>query len=232
MPGTGAKASNIGDDIDRADRMFNRARLSGAQDPAVITWVGYDTPPTPVDIGGHLDPTNWDVADASNQKYADAGADALDKFQAGLRATHDGGPSYNTVVAHSYGTTLVGDAAAHGRTLDANAVALVASPGTTVDYASDLHLTGIPEDQTPKHVYVTTADHDPIQVAQALQPFGMDPQDNRFGATKFSSDPGQTDWTYLTKPAHSEYWDIVNGKPNKALVNLGDIIAGREPTAK
>jgi hypothetical protein len=96
--------------------------------------------------------------------YADAGVPALDNFQSGLRASHDGAPSFNTVVGHSYGTTLIGDAASHGRTLDADQVVLIASPGATVDHASDLHLTGVPQDQVSQHVWATRAANDEIPV--------------------------------------------------------------------
>ncbi|MRH93341.1 hypothetical protein GFY24_39010 [Nocardia sp. SYP-A9097] len=232
VPGTAVTPEKIGGYMDRADLMRESAKAAGARDPAVITWIGYDTPPTAVDLGAHLDPTNWNIDDASNRKYADAGAPALNKFQEGLRASHDGNPSYNTVVGHSYGTAVVGDAAAHGNTLNADAVALVASPGTTVDHASDLHLTGVPQDQVPNKVYVSTAAHDVIYEAQLAEPFGTDPQDSSFGATHFASDPGKDGPFGISTEAHGQYWDIVDGKPCKSLVNLGDIIAGVEPTAK
>ncbi|MBF6065173.1 hypothetical protein IU500_28220 [Nocardia terpenica] len=232
VPGTGAQPSKMSDDMLRSQKMFDRGRASGAEHPAVIAWIGYDTPPTPVDVGQHLDPFNWDVNDASNRRYADAGVSALDRFQDGLRASHDGTPSYNSVVAHSYGTTLVGDAAAHGRSINADAVALVASPGTTVNHASDLHLTGVPQDQVPNHVFATKAQHDMIQMALLADPFGASPTNPEFGAQVFASDPGQDGHTGYTTAAHSQYWDFVNGKPCKSLVNLGDIIAGHTPTVK
>ena len=70
-------------------------------DVSVTTWMGYD-PPMNV------------FTDAPSTSYAHNGAPALDSFQAGLRASHvdvaAAGPSVNTVIGHSYGSTLVGAA--------------------------------------------------------------------------------------------------------------------------
>jgi len=51
-----------------------------------------------------------------------------------------GAPSIDTVVGHSYGTTLVGAAASDGHHLAANNIVAVASPGMLVDHAGDLKL--------------------------------------------------------------------------------------------
>ncbi|MFI5776265.1 alpha/beta hydrolase [Nocardia sp. NPDC051570] len=149
VPGTGSRPAKMGDDMKRVDAMKAEALNAGAARPSVIAWLGYDAPQ---DI----------VTGATQRDYADAGAPALDRFQDGLRASHEGAPSYNSVVGHSYGTVLVGDAAGHGRSLDADAAVMVASPGTTVDHAGDLSLTGVPHDEVAKHIFATEADHDPV----------------------------------------------------------------------
>jgi len=41
-------------------------------------------------------------------------------------------------------------------------VVLLASPGATVDHASDLRLTGVPQDQVSQHVWATRAANDVI----------------------------------------------------------------------
>ena len=70
-------------------------------DVSVTTWMGYDSP---MNV----------FTDAPSTSYAHDGAPALDSFQAGLRASHvdvaAAGPSVNTVIGHSYGSTLVGAA--------------------------------------------------------------------------------------------------------------------------
>ncbi|MFF0490043.1 alpha/beta hydrolase [Nocardia sp. NPDC004068] len=232
VPGTGTQPSKMSEDMKRCKFMAEYAKSKGAENPAVIAWIGYDTPPTPVDVDQHLNPFDWDVDDASNIKYADAAAPVLDRFQEGLRASHGEPPSYNSVVAHSYGTTVVGDAAAHGRSLDADAVVLVASPGTTVEHAWDLHLDGVPQDQVPKHIFATKAEHDIIQLALLGDPFGPNPNNPDFGAQVFASDPGADGPWGVTTDAHSQYWDVPDGKPCKSLVNIADIIAGHNPTVE
>lgn len=167
VPGTGSRPSKSMY-MDWVDRMRDQARTAGAKNPAVISWLGYDAPP--------------ELLDATHRRYADAGAGALDRFQNGLRASHIGAPSYNTVVGHSYGTTLIGDAAGHGRTLNADAVVFVASPGTTVEHASDLSLTGVRSEDVGNRVYATAAVHDPTPLYAAHRVgklddalFGVDP---------------------------------------------------------
>ncbi|MBF6066059.1 hypothetical protein IU500_33920 [Nocardia terpenica] len=255
VPGTGSRPSKMGDDLKRVAIMQDEAHRSGAKNPSVIAWFGYDSPQSP-------------FPDATQQHYADSAAPALDRFQEGLRVSHEGEPSYNTVLGHSYGTTVVGDAAAHGRSLNADAAVLVASPGATVDHAGDFHLSGVPHDEVAKHVFATKADNDPVPeyanqrggglehgiehwaVARsvdsvlpgaggfvasltddgphALDDYGPDPTGHDFGAQVFKSDPGtSTPVIGYNTQAHSDYWD-----PNsKSLRGMGDIIAGHGDAA-
>ncbi|MFI5776956.1 alpha/beta hydrolase [Nocardia sp. NPDC051570] len=221
VPGTGSQPSKMGNDMVRVDAMKAQALQSGAERPSVIAWFGYDSPP--------------ELVNATQQHYADAAAPNLDRFQDGLRASHEGQPSYNTVVGHSYGTTVVGDAAGHGHSLNADASVFVASPGTTLDGAGDANLTGVPHEEMSKHIFATRAEHDPVpalypdsQVARyipGLDDFNRDPTDRDFGATVFDSDPGKSgpwyaDW--YNGQAHSQYWDL----DSKSLIGMGEIIAG------
>ncbi|MQY22907.1 alpha/beta hydrolase [Nocardia macrotermitis] len=216
VPGTSSRPSSIDREMTRADFMRRQANLAGANNTSVVSWLGYDAPPG--------------LTNATQRHYADDGASALDKFQDGLRASHDGSPSYNTVVGHSYGTTLVGDAAAHGRSLNADAVVFVASPGTTVDSADELNLTGVPHNEVQNHVYATEAQHDPVpqyaesQIARytpGIDDYGTNPTDKDYGAHVFKSDPGSADWYYYNSDTHSNYWD----PDSKSLQGMGDIIA-------
>ncbi|MBO0853408.1 MAG: hypothetical protein J2P18_06530 [Nocardia sp.] len=216
VPGTSSRPSSIDREMKRADAMQRSARPAGASDPSVIAWLGYDAPPA--------------IDHASTKVWADRGAPALDRFQDGLRASHDGQPSYNTVIGHSYGTTLIGVAASHGRSLNADAVTLVASPGTTVSHAGDLHLTGVPQDQVAGRIFATKADNDPVplygDVGGGLpfigDNFGDNPTSSEFGGKTFKSDPGSSSSLGYNTDAHSQYWDY----GNKALQGIGDIIAG------
>ncbi|WP_278261333.1 alpha/beta hydrolase [Nocardia sp. AG03] len=216
VPGTGSQPSKLDGDMDRVDRMSDQAEDSGASNPVTIAWMGYDAPP--------------ELGDATQRDYAEAGAPALNAFQDGLRVTHEGESSRNTVLGHSYGTTVVGLSAAEGRTLDADTVVMVASPGAGVDTARDLSLTGVPDGQQYTHVFSTRAENDPTPlyenlpgVVPGLDRHGEDPTESEFGGQVFTSDPGtSTPVLGYSFPSHSEYWDL----GNTSLVNMGHIIAG------
>ncbi|HEY2763441.1 MAG TPA: alpha/beta hydrolase [Pseudonocardiaceae bacterium] len=79
----------------------------------------------------------------------------MDFFQDGLRATHQGPPSHNTVLGHSYGSTVVGYAARDHRIV-ADDVIFVGSPGVGVEHATDLHL-------PPSHVWSSHAANDLVR---------------------------------------------------------------------
>ncbi|GLZ81833.1 hypothetical protein Afil01_66400 [Actinorhabdospora filicis] len=196
IPGTGADLSKVGGDINRVDRMvFDAQQMDPTKRTAGILWLGYDAPDKIIQFppGG----------DATDPKYAVNAGNDLDLFQDGLRVTHDGPRSTNTVLGHSYGSTVVGYAAKdHGLDID-NAV-FVGSPGVGVEKAGDLGL-------DPNHVYSTHAKNDPIQYAldpgdlvrmqNPLNPdvdliHGHNPSSADFGGHKFASDPG----TPLMKP--------------------------------
>ncbi|MEC3982316.1 alpha/beta hydrolase [Amycolatopsis sp. H20-H5] len=223
VPGTGSELSKIEGDMNRSDRMVGAAAEMGSPSTAVVTWLGYDAPNGLVDAG--------------SADYADGGKAALGGFQDGLRATHQGDvPSHNTVLGHSYGTTVVGYAARDGG-LNADELAFVASPGVGVDNASELHLTGVDQADIGSHVHSTVAEHDMIKVtnievtddsgSESIDiALGPDPARPQFGGQVFTSDPGTDGQLGLSTEAHSEYWNY----RSKSLDNMGRIIAGR-PTS-
>ncbi|WP_436502074.1 alpha/beta hydrolase [Actinokineospora sp. HUAS TT18] len=205
VPGTGARLGTCGTDIGRSDSMVDAAAQAGSPSTASITWIGYDAP--------------QDLVAAADEDYAQNARQDLDRFQDGLRATHQGAPSHNTVIGHSYGSTVIGHTA---RDMDINAdeVVFVGSPGVGVSRAEDL---GLP----PGNVHSTVAEHDVIQVTNVFEePFdvhGPDPAEPTFGGNVFTSDPGTSSWTGYSTEAHSQYWD----RENQALENMGRIIAGK-----
>lgn len=220
VPGTGAKLSRIGREVDRTRVMLEAAEeVSPGATHSVIAWTGYDAPPG--------------VVQAMDRGYAERGAGLLRDFQSGLRASHVGADAHSTVVGHSYGTTEIGAAASRGHSLDADSVVFLASPGTTVNHVTELSLTGVDAGEVGDHVYSTKGATDPIPMyasmgavvnttldagavitrlaapfprlvlAPALDgigdfvkdrypgPFGVDPTDReRFGGRTFTSDPG------------------------------------------
>ncbi|MGH3873871.1 MAG: alpha/beta hydrolase [Pseudonocardiaceae bacterium] len=240
VPGTGAGLSSAGDYMAKADLMATEANALDPSSPtSSIMWIGYDAP---------QDIVKWPPGsgDAISSDFAERGAPALDSFQDGLRATHQGPRSHNTVLGHSYGSTVVGYTAKdHG--LDADDVIFVGSPGVGVEKAAEL---GIGKD----HVWSSHAKNDPIQFGvnpgdllahkqQVDLIHGHNPSDPDFGGRTFTSDPGkplitwkERSWGPMPLPptpefhgdAHSQYWD-----PRSAsLKNMTAIITGHNDLVK
>lgn len=209
VPGTGQDLGAFGGADAKSKDMYDAAMHADptlkAGDVSVTTWMGYDRP--------------MDVFAARHPDSALAGAGALDLFETGNRASHVGSPSIDTVIGHSYGSTLVGAAASGGHQLEANNVIAVGSPGMLVNDVSGMNL-----DPGAK-VYATLANNDIIGPASLVTQFtlGPEPVSPGFGATILAAAPGPT--TNWGVDAHSSYW----APGNIALANMGAVIAGVEP---
>ncbi len=211
VPGTGQDLSAFDDGDQKSVRMYDAALRAdptlGAGEVAVTTWMGYERP--------------MNLFEAASPDRARAGAAALDSFQDGQRASHVGGPSIDTVIGYSYGSTEVGAAATGGHHLDADNVIAVGSPGMLAHHAGDLNLT------PGANVYAMRAPNDIIELATGLT-LGRDPAAPEFGGTRLLAAAGaSSDPTGLTPSiaAHGGYWDY----DNPALRNMGAVIAGVLP---
>lgn len=210
VPGTGQDMSRFQFSAEKSDQMWLSAMRAdtdlGASDVSVTTWMGYDRP--------------MNLWEAKDTGWALGGAQALDDYQSGLRASHNGAPSINTVIGHSYGSTLAGAAATNGHFLDANNFIAVGSPGVLADNASQLNL------DPNANVYATRARHDIISFAGGWT-LGISPTEDSFGAHVLGASPGPTTGPgFLQLPslaAHSSYWDSME---NPALINMGRVIVG------
>lgn len=213
VPGAGTDLSGVDSLMRRAERLGDATRrLAPQHQVSVITWLGYDPP------------------DGLAAVMAEAGHNAepaLVDFTDGLRVTHHGERSHNTVLGHSYGS-LVAGVTARDRGLDADDLVFVGSPGVGVDRAAQLRLPA-------GHVWSSTAADDPVQrfapgwgqlaltvLGNAASPIptsygdgepdlylwhGLNPSAAAFGATVFHSDPdgghdGYWQGTALTALAH------------------------------
>ncbi|MCG7606805.1 MULTISPECIES: alpha/beta hydrolase [Mycobacterium] len=212
VPGTGQDLAAISGSDGKSMDMF-RAALDAdpaltAKDVSVTTWMGYDRP--------------MNVFEAGSSDPARGGAGALDTFVDGMHASHIGPPAIDTVIGHSYGSTLVGAAGSDGHHLAVDNVIAVGSPGMLVDHASDLSL------DPDANVYATRARFDPINLATGWT-LGPNPTTDDFGATTLEAAPGPTTGPPILRipsiAAHSSYWD----EGNPALANMGAIIAGMPP---
>lgn len=196
VPGAGSSLSGAGGQLDRARTMAaDAAGLDGPDRTAVVYWLGYDAP-------------DWRLAgnNPASGHAAAAAADDLRTFADGLRATHAGDGPQHTVLGHSYGSTVVGQAAAGG--LAADRLILLGSPGASVDHADELAIDADPH----RHVWAGRSADDPVRFVPDLV-HGPDPTGADFGARVF--DAG-------TDAGHSGYWDA--GEPardNVALIAVG-----------
>ena len=212
VPGTGQGLARLPFSDARAVAMYNAARAAdktlGPEDVSITTWMGYDRP--------------MDLSQAAFPDPARAGAGSLDAFESGLRASHVGPPSIDTVIGHSYGSTLVGAAASGGHHLDADNIIAVGSPGMLVDRAGGLSL------EPGALVYAMRAANDIIGISGVVGEWalGPDPTAPNFGARGLAADPGPAGPVGLPSVgAHSGYWD----QQNVALANMGAVIAGVTP---
>ncbi|MCO8275748.1 alpha/beta hydrolase family protein [Actinoplanes sp. TRM 88003] len=221
VPGMTADLASFGGELARAERVAGRAaELSPQASTSAVLWLGYDAPDF--------------VDEAASARRAEAAGPVLRHFQEGLRAAHEGPPARQVVLGHSYGSLVVGQAAAAGG-FAADGVVFVGSPGVGSDSARELRMpTG--------EVWSTTSRSDVIQYA-AVAPggfvrdlavaaavpvtgpwlafgrpehdlwFGPNPSDPEFGARVFASAPGS---------GHAGYWD--RGTPSldtMAAITLG-----------
>ncbi|GAA2620618.1 alpha/beta hydrolase [Paractinoplanes durhamensis] len=220
VPGMTAGLASFHGELSRAVRVAERAtELSPAASTSAVLWLDYDAPDF--------------VDEAASARRAEAGAPALRRFLEGMRATQDGTPARQTLIGHSYGSLVVGKAAAGA--LAADEVVFVGSPGVGVDSARDLSIPAA-------HVWSSTSHSDVIQyaapapasVARKLELaaaipiigpalaggsphhdlwFGHNPSDPSFGAHTFASS---------ADGGHLGYWEP--GSPS--LDTLASITLG------
>ncbi|MGB6208836.1 alpha/beta hydrolase [Mycobacterium sp.] len=212
VPGTGQDPARLPFSDARSVAMYNAARTAdktlGVRDVSITIWMGYDRP--------------MSLSHAAFRDATRTGAGGLDAFETGLRASHLGPASIDTVIGHSYGSTLIGAAASGGYHLDADNVIAVGSPGMLVDRAGGLSL------NPGAHVYAMRAANDIIGISGVVTEWtlGPDPTAPNFGARGLAADPGPAGPAGLPSvDPHSSYWD----RYNIALANIGAVIAGVAP---
>ncbi|MCK2243515.1 MULTISPECIES: alpha/beta hydrolase [unclassified Crossiella] len=186
--------------IDRLDVLHKSATDAGSRSTAVIGWLGYDSP---------------DGADAPNtaaSHAADAAKDDLAGFQQGLRESHVGPRSHNTVIGHSYGA-LVAGIATRDRVLDVDDFVSVGSLGNGTHEASQ-HQVGnvwVAEDSTDWIADTGLYVRDPDEAGYRGRRLQIDSPPE----VRFRTDP------------HSRVFEATPG--NVGLGNLGRVIAGQPP---
>lgn len=202
VPGMTTDVEGIGTSMDYSLRMqADAAAAAPGESTASVMWLGYDAP-------------DGLIGAAGDNSYEAAAGD-LTNFQHGLRATHEGPDSMNTLLGHSYGSSTVGHAASQSDLRIDNLV-FVASPGATVDDAGDFP--GLNADQ----VFATRSSDDVIRFVPEFV-HGNDPVDADFGGRVFEGgDGGHSDYWNPGSPAREGFADIITGQAQGMPVTLQD----------
>ncbi|MCU1669120.1 MAG: uncharacterized protein JWP40_2047 [Blastococcus sp.] len=192
VPGIGTTpGDDLGHLLQSTSVVADAARAAApAMTVATVAWLGYRTPSG--------------LPGLATRGAARRGGVALDTALDGLvaaRTVTGRPPARTTVLAHSYGTVVVDEAADEPGRLAADAVVLLGSPGMSDDAASL---------EAPE-VYDAAAPGDPISW---LGWFGAETWAPSYGATEL---PGGT-WLH-----HSDYYS-----PDwPTLAAIGEVVAGR-----
>lgn len=188
----------LGDEADRAEALRKAADAQGGKS-AVVLWQDYSPPP--------------DIERAMDSGRARQAAGKLAAFQAALQHATQ---ARTTVVGHSYGSLVAGEAARqHG--MRPHDLVLIGSPGTSARHAAQLG--------NPAHVWAAAENQDPVsRVSYLLRPdFGGNPAAPGFGARRFAAAVPGTLFPGWDHPlAHSSYLQ----RGSEALPNIGAIAAG------
>ncbi len=176
---------------------------------AVVAWLGYDTPDyTPIRL----------ITQAATSNKARDGAKALETDLVEIRKQNQ--RAHITVLAHSYGTVVLGEAMRRG--LNVSDAIAVGSPGMNTTSRKKLHSPTVKfwASKSQKSAWsiaskpIVTVPVDPISV---LPTHGEDPSAQGFGANRFSSGDSI---------GHSDYFRAGTA----ALKNIVAIGLSRPPT--
>jgi hypothetical protein len=153
VPGLSTDAGSTADNVERMMWLNDatQTHLKDGETTATVYWLGYDAPET----------TNLSVAFEERSRQ---GAGPYINFVDGLTATHPGDP-HLTAIGHSYGTTVLGEAAKSGD-LHVDEIVTAGSPGMHVAHARDLHI-------DPRHVWAGSAANDPVSATSTVTPWAV-----------------------------------------------------------
>ena len=165
MPGLGSRADpGLSGDAEAAWHLYaSTRRLREHPRPAVVAWLGYQTP---------------DLPEVAFVQRAERGAARLAATVDALRRSRGEDQPHLTLVGHSYGSVVVA-LAAQRRPGDVDELVGLGSPGMTTQRATQVAVpTG--------HLWVGAASGDMVT---HLSRFGVDPAAQSFGAHRFPAEP-------------------------------------------
>jgi pimeloyl-ACP methyl ester carboxylesterase len=195
VPGLGTEMDDTAGNVNRVKNLQEAADglTPEPNDVATVMWLGYDAPELDSVVGSGR---------------SEQGGPLLDRYVDGLRATHTGGPQHVTVAGHSYGSTVVAEAALRGDGLAADDIVTAGSPGMHTNRAEDLQI-------DPRHVWAGSADGDHVSGAGGSV-WGVhdnEPSDGDFGANRYATDT----------EGHSAYWT----PGTESLLNQARVVVGQ-----
>ena len=187
----------VGDGTNLCDDWIPEARnlYGAAESTAVVLWKGYDNPADILSAAAGSIECDEDLVTAAGD---------LTAFVASLPLRPD---QSLTLVAHSFGSIVVGAALADCG-LQCTDVVVAGSPGMTVDELRDLHI-------EQSHFFSEQAPGDAIA---ELGVFGSAPTSPTFGGTRMSTNAPD----HPTVAAHSGYFE----PGSEALENMVDVVTG------
>jgi hypothetical protein len=205
VPGVGTDVADLGARLGDARNVAAAARESAVVGSTVATvaWLNYLAPPNL--LGG------------ATRLFAHAAGPRLDAALDGLAASRGAGSRPDvrtTVVAHSYGTGVVEEAAGQEGRLAADAVVLLGSPG----------MAGSAEDLETPEVYQALAPSDLVRLLAGLGGATelLEPVTGPLGSLTDAEDYGATHLPTDGEQGHSDYY--APGHPT--LAAIGGVVAG------
>ncbi|AWH93129.1 alpha/beta hydrolase [Dietzia lutea] len=212
VPGTGSSLADLGRTGERAGAVCEAADPAGAC--VAVSWQGYDAPDGVVSAGSSAGPA-W--AHAGDLRTYAAGLDAVE----GL----DGDDAPHAAVGYSYGSVVLGAAAADPEGLAADLMIHVGSPGAGVESLDRQWVDegGVSRPAVDDDVVAVASRWDPVPWWSITGVSGERPGTNEFGGRSVDvTEPGAGPEAVRT--AHSRYFD----PGTVSLMEIGRLVSGIE----
>lgn len=215
VPGLGSTQAGTVGQVRRVERVLDAAEAAGAQSAAGLAWLGYDAPD---DV---LDPSLF-----TTDRASEAGAALAQDLQALELERAEVSDGRTTVVGHSFGSSVVGEALVGVAGPEVEAAVFVGSPGAGMaQQASDLaadEVYAMRERRDLVGMLGTEGSRVPGDTGARVG-LGVDPTSEDFGAVVLPADrPDGSPWPGLGKK-HSGYFD----EGSRSLEQIGGVVAKR-----
>lgn len=212
VPGTGSSLADLGRTGERAGAVCEAG--DGAGVCVAVSWQGYDAPDGIVSAGSSADPA-W-VHAGDLRTYA-AGLDAVERL--------DGDDAPHAAIGYSYGSVVLGAAAADPEGLAADLMIHVGSPGAGVESLDRQWVdeAGVSRPAVDDDVVAVASRWDPVPWWSVTGVLGERPGTDEFGGRSVDvTEPGAGPESVRT--AHSRYLE----PGTVSLTEIGRLVSGIE----